>query len=385
MGHGNRTIHLMVLVHGIMGNHKELGYVKEALEQELLAAVSPDEGDSFLVHAASSNNHNTLDGIEAGGRRLASEINQLLNDLSQQTSEMPTIISLSILGNSLGGLYARYALAHIDWTLSGHDERETVSTVASVAIIPNLFVTTATPHLGIRDMMYWRVPRFVHSAGAWYMRRSGSDLFRCTDVVGQMCLNEEFLRPLAHFNKRIAYANAFSTDAAVSTSTAAFLSDASDVLHSLVENATDETDEDALHVNSTFPTVRFQTECSFTNSRKEDSIGAGTKSNDDVASYSKSLDSLGWTKVFVDVRSHIAALRKRGHRKQDWDRIIQHPKYTSAELKNHMSTFDWNTLPFGHSFLVASAKNPIYTWFYSGGRPLVDRIAKELVEEMLGD
>jgi hypothetical protein len=387
------TTHVMVLAHGIMGNHKELAYVKQALEREFVAATTAEE--NFLVYSASSNDHNTLDGIEAGGRRLAEEINDLLKSLSQKTTPRASAstISLSILGNSLGGLYARYALAHIDWKPPPEPQSSNGECEDSyVPVIPRVFVSIAAPHLGVRDMTYWKVPRSFQPAGAWYMKQSGSDLFRYTDIICRMCQEDEFLLPLSNFTSRIAYANAFSTDAAVPTSTAAFLSDSSSTVHQLVQESSSspeqdkETDQSApcLHVNSTYPTIRFQTQASFGNSRQEDTDIQRKSEEDNVESYSRALDSLGWTKVFLDLRSHIPALWRRGSRRDDLHSLVneQRQDFTSAELIKRLSTFDYNTLPFGHSFLVASAKNPLYSWFYSGGRPLVDRIAKELVQAM---
>lgn len=400
--HPTREIHIMVLVHGIMGNHQELAYVKEALERELSVFIPPDSStsDKFLVHAATCNDQNSLDGIEAGGRRLANEINDIIKNLLMEEEvdgiDDPSIISLSILGNSLGGLYARYALAFIDWNLSAsqgqydQQNRQEAAKFTNMTVIPKLFVTTATPHLGIRDMTYWNIPRVLYPVGAWHMKQSGYDLFRYTDVIKRLCMDEVFLRPLARFRNRLAYSTAFAIDAAVPTSTAAFLSGSSQVLHVMDEKSmsipprTGDTEEDnMLHVNSIFPTVRFQTQRCMTESPVVEELTRAAMSNDDILLFSQRLDSLGWTKIFVDVRSHIPAMWKRGHRAQHWDRILQQSTYTSAELNNIMSTFDWNTLPFGHSFLVASSKNSMYRWFYSGGRPLVDCIAKELVQEML--
>lgn len=49
--------HLIVLVHGYLGNDKEMGYVQEALERE--AALSRSEG--IVVYSASSNVGRTTD------------------------------------------------------------------------------------------------------------------------------------------------------------------------------------------------------------------------------------------------------------------------------------------------------------------------------------
>jgi hypothetical protein len=303
------TKHLVVLIHGIMGTHKELGYVKEALEREFkLALSSADDvssvSDQFLVHAASSNDHKTLDGIEAGGRRLAIEINELLRNETKHGS-----VALSILGNSLGGLYARYALAHIDWHPGGGG-----GSSPEITVHPNVFITTATPHLGIRDMTLLPLPQSLQSAGASYLKESGRDLFQYSDVIHHLCVDPEFLTPLAQFSKRIAFANAFSTDAPVITTTAAFLAESSSSLHSLIETSFGHRHphrDVGLHVHAPYPAIRFETENTFHENFEHVDDPSKLRHEGgavNIDQYSKRLDSLGWTKIFVDVRSHIQAL-----------------------------------------------------------------------------
>ena len=64
-----RCQHWIVLVHGYLGNDKELGYLQDALQQE--ANATPH---SIVVYSAISNVGITTDGIAAGGKRLAAEI-----------------------------------------------------------------------------------------------------------------------------------------------------------------------------------------------------------------------------------------------------------------------------------------------------------------------
>jgi len=456
------TKHIVVLVHGVMGTHKELAYVKEALEREFKSALSSASSsssssipttttdddtmsdtlfDQFVVHAASSNDEKTLDGIEAGGRRLAMEINELLrnetttirrqhdddndNNGGRLPTTTPAMMTLSILGNSLGGLYGRYALPYIDWNLS---------TTTTVTVRPGVFITTATPHLGIRDMTLIPLPQSLQSMGASYLKETGHDLFQQqgSDVIHRLCLDPQFLTPLTKFSKRLAFANTYSTDGPVITSTAAFLAKSSPSLHILVKTKDNDDNDKAdgavndggsngngngrLHAQAPYPTIRFETENTYR--EKEDEVLSEKKDPEKITDenhsifveeYSKSLDSLGWTKIFVDVRGHIPALWFRGQPRRDFEDIMMgmsattkeetdddnsnnndddDPKtpsyyYTSAELHRQFSTYDWNTLPFAHSFLVASSKNSMYQWFYSGGRPLVDRIAREIVHEIL--
>merc|ERR1712194_605832 len=52
-----------------------------------------------------------------------------------------------------------------------------------------------------------------------------SEQYNYNDIIEQLSFDVEFIAPLSKFRRRIAYANAFSTDIAVTTATAAFLTD----------------------------------------------------------------------------------------------------------------------------------------------------------------
>lgn len=92
------TTHLIVLQHGLHGDESDWGYFKQVLDVSF--------PDKVLVHISTCNSKtrfSTHDGIDAGGQRLAEEILQLV-----QTN--PCLRHFSIIGHSLGGLYARYAV-----------------------------------------------------------------------------------------------------------------------------------------------------------------------------------------------------------------------------------------------------------------------------------
>jgi len=110
-----------------MGNPSELSYLHQSLQKQALDT----EDQQYIIHSATSNDGRTTDGIVRGGERLADEVNQLVQHLREQQRQPR--ISLSLIGNSLGGLYARYALSLIDTT----------------SLELNSFITTATPHLGV--------------------------------------------------------------------------------------------------------------------------------------------------------------------------------------------------------------------------------------------
>ena len=116
--------HLVVLVHGLSGTAADLGYLARQLEA--------DASVSVLASGANEPFPRTLDGVDAGGARVADEVRQVASAYK----------TISFVGNSLGGLYARAAL------------RELRDGDTFAGLTPAVFVTTAAPHLGARQTTY---------------------------------------------------------------------------------------------------------------------------------------------------------------------------------------------------------------------------------------
>ena len=185
------------------------------------------------------------------------------NDDDEETSnsgERYFDISISFLGNSLGGLYVRYAIGEL---ISEHctnssatkgfdkgpaeekeaqkdteigDKTNTNNVVAWVLdekyrLYLNHFVTTATPHIGVSHHTYMKIPRLAEQLLARVMGQVGQDLFCTNGVMETLCTDPKFIVPLSKFHKRIAYANVYGTDFPVPPCTAAFLSEKSTSLH----------------------------------------------------------------------------------------------------------------------------------------------------------
>lgn len=90
----NCSNHLVVISHGILGNKYDLAYLINLLKKK-----------GCVVLDSSSNQYfKTLSGIERGGVNLASEIIDIKKD-------NPNLEKISFVGNSLGGLYCRYAVS----------------------------------------------------------------------------------------------------------------------------------------------------------------------------------------------------------------------------------------------------------------------------------
>ncbi|CAM9730965.1 unnamed protein product, partial [Ascophyllum nodosum] len=154
--------HLIVLVHGLAGTPEDLTYLKQGLEHR--------SGDGeVLVHLARCNKGKTKDGVAEGGSRLADEIRQVVKS-------NPSLTRISLVGNSLGGLYVRYAaklLYHEGKPApAGETPRGTVA-----GLEPSVFMTIAAPHLGVRSFTFVPVPSSLHPLSGVIVGKTGSDLF----------------------------------------------------------------------------------------------------------------------------------------------------------------------------------------------------------------
>ena len=139
--------HLYVLSHGFMGSSSDLSYLSEQIQSQSTASVS--------MHLSNCNSSplNTLDGIAAGGTRLFEEIVSVVNTVKPD--------KLSLVGNSLGGLYVRYAAKLL---VEAHGSGDGSLTIGGHTIMLDTLMTTASPHLGIADYRlgpFSKLPRYV--------------------------------------------------------------------------------------------------------------------------------------------------------------------------------------------------------------------------------
>ena len=350
---------------------------------------SQEERPDIVVHKPTCNNGRTTDGIAAGGTRLAEEVAEfIVADIrgrrrireegeNQQDCFQEEHVTISFVGNSLGGLYSRYALSllpselHVDSSSAGDDDATSSGTII---LHPNTFCTTATPHLGCSSNTYIPVPRFAERAIGRVLDVTGVDLFRADvedypspqkksddskgatpgknkenvendadddgdadgearddepllppaasnsdvdedekgdanvakdeapsrDLIYRMCTEAAYLKPLSSFRRRIAYANAFGTDFQVPTNTAAFLSDKSTYPHRYCNVAEKEDLDFIASVLHTDPS-----DADAVRSEPRSGGDGSPEAGDDILVMSHNLDSLGWTKVFIDTRSGI--------------------------------------------------------------------------------
>lgn len=233
--------------------------------------------------------------------------------------------------------------------------------------------------------------------------------FRLNDLMKTMATSEEYIQPLGSFRKRIAYANAFGTDFPVPAETAAFLSDQSTYPHHFSMEEQDNGDDSCVVVDESGLVI-----ATLHTPPGEASSCLNEEHEDELVQMSTALDALGWTKRFVDIRKEVPriaiprsfseGLRKRTSLLSKSSVDLSSPVNSSEEdvtaslhdLKQKKVVesrdvaksvkLDANDpyhrlhLPVGHNMMVAFSRSRISTYMNKGGRPVVDGLAKELVE-----
>jgi hypothetical protein len=448
------VVHIVVLVHGWLGSPLEMDSIQQSLERAASAATAtaasgaepPSQRNhrhrhrhKFVIHSATCNAGRTNDGIRAGGRRLAKEVNSLIDFVARRGNDdsgdgpLAKLLTLSLVGNSLGGLYARQAVADID--LGTH------------AVRPILFVTTATPHLGVSQHTYLPLPRMVEYPIAAVMDRTGLDLFRFTSTLEDLTSSYEFLQPLGNFRRRTAYVNVYGTDFQVPTPTAGFWTPDGHTVHTVVPDEEDNDNDSGItrdgpvgggtsRAAPSLPVppmivMKLATERSpiwddndvskrgrFHKERSSRTGLGKDKNNDDdedpsalYRSWSERLDGLGWTKVLVDVREQVPSLSvgrpaREGRLPRRRHSSGSHGSSGSSSSRNDGPTKGGKTtwtageilrefggglfstaaalrIPLGHTVMIANAKDGVNRWMTKGGRPVVDYLASSMVRSLI--
>ena len=171
-----------------------MAYVASALrdkhaEDKLHILVAKTNSDTY-----------TYDGIDLGAERVTQEIEIYISDLEKEGSH---IKKLSIVGYSLGGLVARYAIGLL-FSNGWFDRLEPVN-----------FTTFASPHLGVRAPVLGVQHRVWNVLGSQTLSASGRqlftiDIFRNTNRPLLSVLADPdslFMLALSQFKNRVLYAN----------------------------------------------------------------------------------------------------------------------------------------------------------------------------------
>ncbi|RYP59562.1 hypothetical protein DL769_008470 [Monosporascus sp. CRB-8-3] len=194
--------HLCVLVHGLWGNPNHMRSVAKALR-----AAYPEE-QLYILVAERNKGSFTYDGIELGGERVCVEIEEELDKIRSRGGK---VAKLSIVGYSLGGLVARYAIGLLH-AKGLFDQVEPVN-----------FTTFVTPHLGVRSPSRGWHNHVWNVLGARTLSMSGRQLFTIDNFrgTGRPLLailadpDSIFMSGLKRFKRRTLYANIANDRSAV--------------------------------------------------------------------------------------------------------------------------------------------------------------------------
>lgn len=426
--------HFCFLVHGYRGKPEDLSYLRSVMKMEAKqrlraneedetgevdssAKSSPNELDKkndteptsphqsrLAIHNVQANLGKTSDGVAKGGDRVLEEIitvirNQCHKQQSTDRPDQPMDVTLSIVGNSLGGLYSRYAVSRL---FAMYPPTKTQSSMVVmvddwIRIHLNIFCTTATPHLGVSGNTFFPVPRSAEIAGGSLMGQTGRDLFRIeSNLLKTMCTCPTFLHPLASFEKRIAYANAYQTDFVVPTQTAAFLNPESSHPHYF------ESGRDGMIV-ATFRTETVKGRIKKTLPQDDNEPFSADSHSEDLLQMSNALDKLGWKKVIVDVRSQLPRIKhplnlvrkisllSSSFDSTDSDNVVKNeddslspsaPIPSKDILKFFSGSEGEISFPLGHNTLVAVDHQAVVSTVFKKGRPVMDKLGNELINEI---
>ncbi|KAJ7533635.1 hypothetical protein O6H91_13G058000 [Diphasiastrum complanatum] len=201
--------HLVVMVNGIVGSASDWKFAADLFQQRL--------GGKVVVHSS------TFDGIDVMGRRLADEVQDVVQ-------RKPNLKKISFVAHSLGGLVARYAIARLYLPSTKHKTYFSNSKLLDASaqgtllgLKPMNFITVATPHLGSRG--HKQLPfllglrcleKLATLIAHWFVGTTGKHLF-LTDaknnqppLLYQMatdCSEGLYLSALGSFKHHVAYAN----------------------------------------------------------------------------------------------------------------------------------------------------------------------------------
>lgn len=206
--------HIIVLQNGLSGHHWRMNSVASFLR----AAFDP--ADCVVVVSDVNNMMLTYFGIESCGSRLRDYV-------KEQCKLQPTATRISFIGHSLGGLMIRHCIGLL------HDENFFGDDRSKLQMRPALYVSIATPHLGVRCLEPIR-----QALARWAIRETGRALLVEDDAKLLLRMSEpesNFIQGLKLFQLH-AYGNLVG-DTLVPFETACICDSASAQLHALHDDA----------------------------------------------------------------------------------------------------------------------------------------------------
>ena len=183
-------MHLIVCVHGMHGNASDFDCLRQVITTQI-----PDD---TVVYAIKCNESDTGDGIRRGGERAADEVEHQLSTYGAQN-----VHDMSIVGHSLGGLYARYMITVL------HSRPKSIYH----AIRKRRFITLAAPHLGATYHFHAHaISSTLKMVTSWIrpsLPTTHRELLLCDEpqILHTMATSPDFLKAWSEFESTILYSN----------------------------------------------------------------------------------------------------------------------------------------------------------------------------------
>lgn len=360
---GDHDRELLVLIHGLQGHPDDYTYFVDTLR-----TTNAHRTGRLMVHVPVVNAENTHDGIVNGGDRLVEDVRRIIR---QEEESGRKLYKLSILGFSLGGIYARYlagALYQSDGTFAG--------------LRGGMLMLVASPHLGVRRFGVYRfVPDAVCSAPVFsetvrelMLSDDRQIMLRMTEDGDGETETIKFMSALKAFEERILYANLrndfmvnFGT-AALDTSIRGLSSGEVDaIMQARDVHIIDEEHDD----KSCKVCFRYWLDGSNTQEKEESDVKDDTSRSPDQG----------------DSGKHGHHHHGDGHHVEN---LIKHLVPSSISKKNSLPDMEelmarrlrelgwWiigiefpSSLPIAHNRIVAMSRNAIHSWMNAPGKRVV--------------
>ncbi|KAG9028709.1 hypothetical protein FRB95_006151 [Tulasnella sp. JGI-2019a] len=199
-------VHLLALIHGMWGQPAHLSRFAEVMKETHEKSLGNNGRELDVLVAETNRDSHTYDGVDWGAERVVREIHDRIKVIEKENKK---VTRFSLVGYSLGGLLARYAIG-ILYSQKFFDK-----------VTPVHFATVATPNIGLL-----RYPTFVSTLfsklGPIFLSRTGEH-FYATDVWEGVDASQKkpllevmtekggvFYDGLARFKHFTVYANAIN-------------------------------------------------------------------------------------------------------------------------------------------------------------------------------
>eukprot|EP00040_Diaphanoeca_grandis_P040036 m.261022 g.261022 ORF g.261022 m.261022 type:complete len:371 (+) comp41136_c0_seq1:105-1217(+) len=282
-----KATHLIVALHGLLGDSSELDNVVKAIVEE---GNKSDLKTGYIIVRPTTNEANirTLEGTQACALRALKPVLEVLE-------AWPELKEFTLVAHSFGGVYGRVLLKLMaDRGILPGATNTIPDTPARLT--PISFIALASPFLGSRrNLTGWRNwgNVVVQKSMPYLSEKTGKELLLEDKrmIVHEIATSREYLEPLRQFNRRILYANAYN-DSLVPFGTASIEG----------SNPHEQRQEHPVPLSMRFPSIIGEAESELQLSRVTRGAFEGDEKQEQLLEMLSSLNTLSWTKYHLKIK-----------------------------------------------------------------------------------